>query len=85
LVGPGCLWSECGFWRQGIESAKQSFERDLLTPSYAQIISDEEDRANIIKYCDLISGKSYLDIGTGSGYIAFELYLIHIPISPDEI
>lgn len=58
---------------QNIESARKSFERDLLTSSYAQIISDEAHLANIIRHCDLISSKTYLDIGTGSGYIAFEL------------
>jgi ubiquinone/menaquinone biosynthesis C-methylase UbiE len=56
-----------------VEKAKESFGRDLLAPGYAQIISDADHLANILKLCEIVPGKSYLDIGTGSGYIAFEL------------
>ncbi len=56
-----------------IEKAKTGFGRDLLTPGYSQVISDAEHLANILKLCDLLPGRSYLDIGTGSGYVAFEL------------
>jgi SAM-dependent methyltransferase len=56
-----------------VEQARASFERDLLTPGYSRIISDDAHLANIIRFCRVVSGKSYLDIGTGSGYLAFEL------------
>jgi SAM-dependent methyltransferase len=61
--------------------AKESFGRDLLTPGYSQLISDAEHLANILKLCDVIPGKSYLDIGTGSGYVAFELARRHPAVS----
>ncbi len=60
-----------------VGKAKESFGRDWLTPGYSQLISDAEHLANILKLCDVIPGKSYLDIGTGSGYVAFELARRH--------
>jgi ubiquinone/menaquinone biosynthesis C-methylase UbiE len=59
--------------REIVERAREIFGRDLLRPGYAQIISDAEHLANLLKLCEIAPGKSYLDIGTGSGYIAFEL------------
>jgi SAM-dependent methyltransferase len=56
-----------------VDQAKKGFERDLFAPGYAQIISDEEHLAGLIRLSDLRSGKRFLDIGTGSGYVAFEL------------
>ena len=56
-----------------VGKARASFGRDLLTPDYSRLISDAEHLANIVKLCEVIPGKSYLDIGTGSGYVAFEL------------
>ena len=64
-----------------VERAKESFGRDWLTPGYSQLISDAEHLANILKLCDVIPGKSYLDIGTGSGYVAFELARQHPAVS----
>ncbi len=64
-----------------VEKAKESFGRDWLTPGYSQIISDAEHLANILKLCDVLPGKSYLDIGTGSGYVAFELARRHPAVS----
>jgi len=61
--------------------AKESFGHDWLTPGYSQLISDAEHLANILKLCDVIPGKSYLDIGTGSGYVAFELARQHPAVS----
>jgi ubiquinone/menaquinone biosynthesis C-methylase UbiE len=60
-----------------VRRAKESFGRELLTPGYSQLISDSEHLANLLKLCDVLPGKSYLDIGTGSGYVAFELARQH--------
>jgi L-amino acid N-acyltransferase YncA/ubiquinone/menaquinone biosynthesis C-methylase UbiE len=59
--------------RKKVEQAKKGFERDLFAPGYAQIISDEEHLAGLVRLSELRSGKRFLDIGTGSGYVAFEL------------
>ncbi len=60
-----------------VRKAKERFGRDLLTPGYSQLISDAEHLAAILKVCDVLPSKSYLDIGTGSGYVAFELARQH--------
>ena len=64
-----------------VKRAKEGFGRDWQTPGYSQLISDAEHLANILKLCDMIPGKSYLDIGTGSGYVAFELARQHPAVS----
>ncbi len=56
-----------------IAQAKQGFTRDLFTPGYDKIIADAEHLSKLIKFGEFKSGKNYLDIGTGAGYIAFEL------------
>jgi ubiquinone/menaquinone biosynthesis C-methylase UbiE len=60
-----------------IRRAKEGFGRDLLTPGYSQLISDAEHLAALLKLCDVLPGQSYLDIGTGSGYVAFALARQH--------
>ncbi len=60
-----------------VRKAKKRFGRELLTPGYSRLISDAEHLANLLKVCDVLPGKSYLDIGTGSGYVAFELARQH--------
>ena len=64
-----------------VRKAKEGFGRDWLTPGYSQLISDAEHLANLLKVCDVLPGKSYLDIGTGSGYVAFELARQHPAVS----
>lgn len=58
--------------RKIVEQARKGFGHDLFTPGYAQIISDAEHLTRLIRLSELRTGKSYLDIGTGGGYIAFE-------------
>ncbi len=60
-----------------VRKAKERFGRELLTPGYSQLISDDEHLAALLKACEVLPGKSYLDIGTGSGYVAFELARQH--------
>jgi SAM-dependent methyltransferase len=56
-----------------VQQAKKGFEHDLFAPGYAQIISDEEYLAGLMRLSELQPGKRFLDIGTGAGYVAFEL------------
>ena len=56
-----------------VQQAKKGFEQDLFAPGHAQIISDEEHLAELMRSADLQSGRRFLDIGTGGGYVAFEL------------
>ncbi len=60
--------------KEKIQKAKKGFEQDLFAPGYAQIISDEEHLAGLVHLSELRSGKCFLDIGTGNGYVAFELH-----------
>jgi ubiquinone/menaquinone biosynthesis C-methylase UbiE len=63
-----------------IRKAKESFEHDLLDPHFARVISDSEHLAHLLRLCELSSGKCYLDIGTGTGYLAFELVRQHTEV-----
>ena len=56
-----------------IESAKKWFAKDLLDPRYDSLYADEMHLQSLIDKCNLLGGKKYLDIGTGSGYVAFAL------------
>jgi ubiquinone/menaquinone biosynthesis C-methylase UbiE len=64
-----------------VRKAKQSFEHDLLDARYAQIISDSEHLADLLRLCEVKPGKRYLDIGTGAGYLAFEFVRRHTEVS----
>jgi ubiquinone/menaquinone biosynthesis C-methylase UbiE len=45
----------------------------LFAQNYSQIHSDEQHLTTLLNLCQLVKGKRYLDLGTGNGYIAFEL------------
>ncbi|MBQ7781842.1 MAG: class I SAM-dependent methyltransferase [Lachnospiraceae bacterium] len=58
---------------ENVKQAKQSFDRILGNQKYASIIRDDKHLAIIL---DLVRGGNYrriLDIGTGTGYLAFPL------------
>lgn len=56
-----------------IEKAKRGFEVDLFADDYGQVHSDEQHLAAVLKLCEIVDGKRYLDLGTGNGYVAFEI------------
>ena len=56
-----------------VRQARESFERVLFRQTYTEIIRDDEQRRLLL---NMLSGGSYrkiLDIGTGTGYLAFAL------------
>lgn len=56
-----------------VEKAKRQFDKDFFTEGYTNIISDDEHLKDMINFIDLKQGGNYLDLGTGSGYVAFNL------------
>lgn len=56
-----------------VQMAKQRFDCELHTPEYAKIHADSTHLDNVLQMMDIRAHKRYVDIGTGNGYIAFEL------------
>ncbi|MDH3464721.1 MAG: class I SAM-dependent methyltransferase [Gammaproteobacteria bacterium] len=56
-----------------IEKAKRGFEAALFAENYDQIHSDAKHLAALLMLCEFVEGKHYLDLGTGNGYVAFEM------------
>ncbi len=59
--------------KQVIEKARQGFEDELFAQNYSEIHSDEQHLIALLNLCQFVKGKHYLDLGTGNGYIAFEM------------
>jgi len=58
---------------QVVERARQGFEIDLFAEDYVQVHSDERHLSALLGLCQIVEGGRYLDLGTGNGYVAFEL------------
>ena len=56
-----------------VQFAKQRFEQEVHTPEYRKIHADSNHLENLLQLMDIRENKTYLDLGTGNGYIAFEL------------
>ena len=56
-----------------IKSAKKRFDSQLHTDLYKKVHSDAEQLDKLINLMEISNNQSYLDLGTGNGYIAFEL------------
>ena len=56
-----------------VQMAKQRFERDLHTEAYKSVHADAEHLEALLDMMEIREGKAYLDLGTGNGYVAFEL------------
>jgi ubiquinone/menaquinone biosynthesis C-methylase UbiE len=59
--------------KQILERAKQGFEKDLFAGNYDQIHLDRDHLTGLLDLCQLVPDKRYLDLGTGNGFVAFEL------------
>jgi SAM-dependent methyltransferase len=64
-----------------VEKARSHFNRDWRRPEYPEIISERDHLSEIVKRCETIAGRKYLDIGTGDGYVALELARLNRGIS----
>ena len=56
-----------------IKRAKNSFNRALSVPMYNDILKDDEQLENIINALKIAPNGKILDLGTGTGYLAFPL------------
>jgi ubiquinone/menaquinone biosynthesis C-methylase UbiE len=56
-----------------IEQARQGFDEELHTAEYRKIHADAVQLEALLQMVDIRANKRYLDLGTGDGYIAFEL------------
>lgn len=56
-----------------VRQASESFDRILRHRSYTEVIKDDEQRNLLLEMVDGRSYKRILDIGTGTGYLAFPL------------
>ena len=59
--------------KNSVREARNRFEKDLRTSVYSKITADEAQIERIFSDCKLNDNGMYLDIGTGRGYIAFNL------------
>lgn len=56
-----------------VAKAKKQFDKDFFTEGYIDIISDDKHLEEILNNLNVESNNRILDLGTGSGYIAFPL------------
>jgi len=59
--------------KEQIKKTKQKFDSILHTNGYKKIHSDEEHLKNLLDLFKFKPNCSYLDLGTGNGYLAFAL------------
>jgi ubiquinone/menaquinone biosynthesis C-methylase UbiE len=78
--------------KMNINRSRQVFDQELHTPTFDQVIADDDQLAALIKMMDIQPGKRYLDLATGIGYIAFELaqkykdiHVTGLDITPNSI
>jgi ubiquinone/menaquinone biosynthesis C-methylase UbiE len=56
-----------------IERARSRFDSELHTDAYKKVHSDSAHLDALMKMLDIRAGGRYLDLGTGNGYLAFEM------------
>lgn len=56
-----------------IDQARLRFDSELHTDAYRRIHSDDAHLDSLMKLLEIIPGKKYMDLGTGNGYLAFEM------------
>ncbi len=56
-----------------VEQARQRFDKELHTAEYPKIHADSAHLEALLQMIDIQPNRHYLDLGTGNGYIAFEL------------
>jgi SAM-dependent methyltransferase len=78
--------------QSNIDQSRQVFDQILHDSAYSQLLANPEHLARLIGLMNIKSGKHYLDLATGNGYIAFELapkfpdiYITGLDITPNSI
>ncbi len=56
-----------------IRESKEGFDSILHKPSYRKVHADDSQLEKLLILLGTWVGKSFLDLGTGDGYIAFEM------------
>jgi ubiquinone/menaquinone biosynthesis C-methylase UbiE len=56
-----------------VDASRKSFDAVLHTPSYRQIHGDDDHLEGLLRLIDVDERASLLDLGTGDGYVAFEM------------
>lgn len=56
-----------------IKKTKKRFDSELHTDEYKNAHSDNDQLNNLLNLMDIENGGTYLDLGTGNGYVGFEL------------
>jgi ubiquinone/menaquinone biosynthesis C-methylase UbiE len=56
-----------------IGQARQGFDDKLHTDEYRRIHSDEVHLNSLMNLLEVLPDKKYMDLGTGNGYLAFEM------------
>jgi ubiquinone/menaquinone biosynthesis C-methylase UbiE len=58
---------------RSIQEARRGFNAELLAPKYDPVHSDSEQLQQLIDYLAVEAEGVYLDLGTGNGYVAFQI------------
>ena len=56
-----------------IDQARQRFDGQLHTAEYRRIHTDETHLNSLMNFIEVFPDKKYIDLGTGNGYLAFEM------------
>lgn len=64
---------ERNLMHKSIKKTKKRFDAELHTDAYRKIHSDSEHLENLLGMLEIEDGSRYLDLGTGNGYLAFEM------------
>ena len=58
---------------ESITEARDRFDSEVHTEEYRKIHSDSDHLENLLELLEIENDKQYLDLGTGNGYLAFEI------------
>ncbi|MFC2053378.1 class I SAM-dependent methyltransferase [Chloroflexota bacterium] len=56
-----------------VDQARQQFDNELHTNEYRRIHADEIHLNSLMDLLEILPDKKYMDLGTGNGYLAFEM------------
>ncbi len=56
-----------------IDSARERFDKELHSDMYKKVHGDSKHLNSLLDLCDAKDNNNILDLGTGNGYVAFEL------------